>query len=104
MLQTWDAASGRPMVKLGDRMFKLMGTASIGWSYTGGAQSGTITDSRFTQYPGSIPRAFVINAAFDRYGGAPSITISGNTLTWTYPNASATQTNRPNNQFMYGFY
>lgn len=107
MLQTFDTtASGPdvPMLRVGDLVYKFAGVASVGWSYTGGTQSGQINDDRFTRYPGCEPFAFVIDAAFDSRGGGVILSISGNTLTWSYPVGAATQQNRPNATFVYGIF
>ena len=104
MLQTFDLTNGNPMLQVGDLVFKFAGVASVGWSYTGSAQSGTITDDRFTRYPGCVADAFVIDAAFDTRGGGVILTFSGNVLTWRYPINAATQQNRPNATFVYGIW
>lgn len=104
MIRTWDAATQLPMVSFGDRIFKFMGAASVGWDYTGGAQSGTIVDGRFTQYPGCVGSAFVISSLFDNSGGGVILSISGNTLTWRYPYPEAVFNKRSNATFVYGIY
>lgn len=104
MFETRDEATNLPMVSLGKRMFKFMGFSTIGWNTTGGAQSGTITDARFTQYPGSEPLAFPVNGTFDTRGAGAKLTISGNTLTWSYPYPEATAQKRQPLTFVYGFF
>ncbi len=104
MLQTW-AENGTPMLSLGDRLFKFAGVANVGWDFTGGAQSGTITDGRFTQYPNCVPFAFSIRNNFDNRGGGVQLSISGNTLTWSYPYPETDKSyKRPNTQFVYGIF
>jgi hypothetical protein len=103
MIQTW-AENGTPMVQLGDRLYKFMGIGTIGWNTTGGAQSGTIVDGRFSQYPGCESFVFTIQGGFDLRGGGPTFSISGNTLTWTYPYAEQVSWKRVNATFLYGIY
>jgi hypothetical protein len=103
MIQTW-AENGTPMVSLGDRLYKFMGIATIGWDTTGGAQTGTITDPRFTQYPGCESFVFTIAGGFDPRGGGATFTIAGNNLTWRYPYAEAVVWKRVNTTFVYGIY
>lgn len=91
------------MVQLGDSIFKFLGVASVGWSTTGGAQSGTIVDDRFTRYPGCEPFAFILEAPTpSSAAGTLTISISGNTLTWRYTYAEAVQYRRFNCTFVYG--
>ncbi len=92
------------MLRLGDRIAKFMGQATVGWSTTGGQRSGTITDARFTQYPGCQPFAFVVRGGFDTRGGGLQLSISGNTLTWSYPTAAAASYTRGDATFMYGIF
>lgn len=104
MLQTW-SPTGVPMLQLGDRIYKFFGSAvQVGWSTTGGAQSGTITDSRFTQYPGCTPFAWAITGRVDPVAGGLVLSVSGNVLTWSFPKASATATTRPDTLIAYGIY
>ena len=103
MLQTW-AEDGTPMLRLNDRIMKFMGQASVGWSYTGSQQSGTIVDGRFSQYPGCVPVAFVISGGLDLRGGGVNLSISGNTLTWSYPNPTGEAYARVNATFVYGIF
>jgi hypothetical protein len=104
MFELRDEATNAVIVMIGQRAFKFMGFTTIGWNVTGGAQSGTITDPRFTQYPGSEPAAFPVNGGFDTRGAGAQLSISGNTLTWRYPYAEGTQQNRQRLTFMYGFF
>lgn len=92
------------MLRLGDRIAKFMGLATVGWATTGGQQSGTITDARFTQYPGCQAFAIVISGGFDTRGGAVRISISGNTLTWSYPLAYSASYTRGDASFIYGIF
>jgi hypothetical protein len=103
MLQI-NAANGLPLLRFGDRMFKFMGIMSVGWSYTGTQQSGAIVDGRFTQYPGCEPLVFVIAAGFDIDGGAVALSISGDTLTWSYAKPEALPRNRVNATVAYGIF
>jgi hypothetical protein len=95
--QSWDA-SGNLVVDLTNRIAKMMGTLQVGASYTGSTMSGTVTDSRFTAYAGCEPFAAVIAGSFFQMHQHPSITISGNTLTWTFPAGSS----RPDTTIIYG--
>ena len=104
MIEIRDEATNAIMLTIGRRAFKFLGYATIGWNVTGGAQSGTITDGRFTQYPGSEPIAFPVNGGFDTRGAGARLTISGNTLTWRYPYPEAEQAKRQPLTFVYGFF
>lgn len=103
MLRTYDAA-GRPTLELTSTVQKFMGVGSVGWSYTGGAQSGTINDSRFVQYPGCVPYVIVISGQIDVGGYMPQFSISGTTLTWSYRLANAQTYTRPDTTFIYGIF
>jgi hypothetical protein len=103
MLNTWDAA-GRQTLSTNTRVAKFMGVASIGWDYTGGTKSGTITDTRFTQYPNVQPFALVISGNIDIGGYMPTLSISGTTLTWTYPRDQSVNYTRPKTTFMFGIF
>lgn len=103
MLRTWDA-QGRQTLNIDTRMAKFMGVASIGWDYTGGTKSGVINDARFTQYAGCTPYVMVISGNIDIGGYMPALTISGNTLTWTFPRDQSVNYTRPNTTFMYGIF
>ncbi len=92
------------MLGLGDRVAKFMGIASVGWSTTGGTRSGTITDARFTQYPGCTSFAIMIDGGFDTRGGGVQLSISGNTLTWSYPLAASASYTRGDATFIYGIF
>jgi hypothetical protein len=85
---------------------KFLGSASIGASYTGEQGSGTIVDGRFTAYPQHTPFYARIDGGFEFGGIDANISISGNTLTWTYPYPASynngTMYNRPNQTFVYG--
>lgn len=103
MLKTWDA-QGRQTLAVDTRVAKFMGVMSVGWDYTGGTQSGTITDGRFTQYQNVQPFSLVISGQIDVGGYMPKISIIGNTLTWTYPRPEAVNYTRPNTTFMFGIF
>lgn len=92
------------MLALGDRLYKFAGKASIGWDYTGGQKSGSITDSRFTQYAGCQPFWFIIAGGFNPRWGGVSFSISGNTLTWNYQMPQENSSTRPNTTFVYGIW
>lgn len=105
-LRAWDA-NGVLMFDETSPVVKFLGTLTIGANNTGAAQSGTISDGRFTQYAQHVPFWSRIDGGYnnDKYDAA--ITISGNTLTWNYPNAAAYSTtgelyNRPTQTLIYG--
>jgi len=90
---------------------KFLGTATIGWApaganYTGDVQSGSITDVRFTQYANHVVFWCRIDGAFSSDGYDATWSISGNTLTWTYPRPvqyiNGNTYNRPVQTIMYG--
>jgi len=104
-LETWNA-SGIKTLSITTKIAKFFGTASIGNSHTGTAVSGTITDSRFTQYSGHTPFAMPITGGIDPNGNTAVFSFSGNTLTWSFPNGAlspGTET-RPNTTFTYGIF
>lgn len=104
MLRTWDPITGAPMLAFGDRTAKFAGVATIGWATTGSTKTGTLVDARFTQYAGCIPFATAIGGGLNPRGGAPTLTISGTTLTWAYPLDYAAAFSRPDTTFIYGIF
>lgn len=104
-LETWNA-SGINTLTVTSKVAKFFGTASIGNSHTGTAVSGTITDTRFTQYSGHIPFAMPITGGIDPKGNTAVFTFSGNTLTWSFPNGSQSPgfETRPDTTFTYGIF
>ncbi len=103
MLKTRDAHN-RETLALDQTIVKFMGVASVGGNYTGGAQSGTLTDSRFTQYPGCVPYVMVVDGTIDIGGYTPTLTIRGNTLTWYYRVPGGNHYSRVNTTFIYGIF
>lgn len=104
-LQIWDS-NGILIHDQTTPVVKLLGTFSIGSSFTGPQQSGTIVDSRFTQYPGLNGYCSFINGFISIEGYSPTLSISGNTLTWSYPRPdplliSGSYLARPNCTFIY---
>jgi hypothetical protein len=97
--QAFDA-SGNVLIDISQRIAKLLGTTNVGASYTGAAMTGSVVDSRFTAYSGAQAWAAVIAGSFFQMHEHPQITISGNTLTWTFPTGSA----RPNTTIIYGLW
>ena len=93
-------SAGNLVLGLTDDILKIFGVLSIGQSYTGTNQTGTLTDSRFTAYSGSA--SFYILIAGEQYNPRydAAISISGNVLTWTFPSTSL----RPDSVFVYGVY
>lgn len=90
-------------------IIKILGYLSIGNSYTGSQQSGSVTDARFTQYPGSTSFWAAIDGTFTVDGYTAIVTISGNVLNWSYPINDPFFINgaylaRPNMTLIYGIY
>lgn len=104
-LEAWNAA-GIKTIGLDTKVAKFFGVASVGNSHTGTATSGTITDSRFTQYSGHTAFALPLNGGIDADGNLAVLSISGNTLTWSFPNGSQSPgyITRPNTTFTYGIF
>jgi hypothetical protein len=104
-VEAWNA-SGQKTLGITTKVAKFFGVASIGNSHTGTAVSGTITDTRFTQYSGHIPFAMPITGGIDPNGNTAVFSFSGNILTWSFPNGAlspGTET-RPNTTFTYGIF
>jgi hypothetical protein len=97
--QTLDG-SGGVITDLGDRIAKFLGSLNVGASYNGGAASGSITDARLTQYAGTTPWFGIISSTFFRHEEHPVVTISGNTLSWSFPSGSTL----PNTTIIYGLF
>lgn len=97
-VECWNA-SGQQTLSITDRLLKIIGVAQVGTSHTGSAASGTITDSRFNNYLGTTPIAFIINGGIDINGSGVQFSFSGSTLTWSFPTAD-----RPNQLFAYGVF
>ena len=75
-----------------------LGTASIGGAGT--AQSGTITDDRFSWGTGVV---FTLLGGFvGRDGYEAVFTFAGNTLTWRYPRSGSNAAERAPTTFLYG--
>lgn len=96
-IQVWDAA-GNLILDWTDSVAKVLGEASIGTSYTGATQTGTITDTRFTSMTGHTPFFCVISGDSWNVELSPTFSISGNVLSWNFPHA----TQRPDTVFIYG--
>lgn len=97
-LQIWDE-SGTLMVDT-----TTAGALLLGEFVTGGAntpQSGSVTEPAF-----SLGTPFFItipSSPIDRDGNFVTVSISGNTLTWSYPSTdSSTITTRPITRIIYG--
>ena len=102
-------SSGTSIFQTTSALVKFLGVLQIGADYTGETQSGSVTDSRFTAYTGHV--AFFENtaAAFSTDGYNADVTLSGNTLSWSYPDptpyyAGGFLLNRPNATIIYGIY
>lgn len=98
-IQVWDA-SGNLIMNFDTTLVKFLGVISVGTSYTGSQQSGTVTDSRFTAYAGHTPFYTAVGGNINDENYDVQISISGNVLTWTFPNATA----RPDRTILYGIY
>ena len=94
------AANGDTIFSVTDSLVKIFGFASVGQAHTGAANSGTIIDTRF-QLAQHVPFFARYDSGFSQEGYDALITISGNTLTWTFPKPSL---GRPNQTFLYGAY
>lgn len=104
-VEAWNAA-GIKTIGINTKIAKFFGVANIGNSYTGTAVSGTITDARFTQYSGHVPFAMPLSGGIDTEGNLAVFSISGNTLTWSFPNGSLSpgSVTRPDTKFTYGIF
>lgn len=98
-LQTLDTA-GNVFVDLDTRIAKVLGLLNVGASYTGASMSGTVTDSRFTSYTGTSSWFGIISSTFFRNAEHPVVSISGDTLSWTFPTGSP----RPDTTIIYGIF
>lgn len=105
-LQCWDA-NNNLIIDIDTNIAKYLGTLQIGTSYTGSAQSGSITVPQFGQYS-NTPYFFRIDGVISTMDYEAVITISGNQINWQYPRASAPVNpnggwyNRPNQTLIYG--
>jgi hypothetical protein len=107
-IQIWDA-SGNLVFNVDTPVVKFLGLISVGKDYTGETTSGTVTDGRFTAYAGHSSFFTAIGAGMSFDGLDVQVSISGNTLTWTYPQATPAYfggvlINRPNRTILYGIY
>jgi hypothetical protein len=107
-LQIWDT-SGNSIFDVTTGLIKFLGTVTVGKDYTGATTSGTVTDSRFTSYTAHTAFFANITSTPDQDYSEVEIVISGNTLTWTYPNPTPEYSggvliNRPNAFIVYGIY
>jgi hypothetical protein len=93
------AADASTVLDLTSRVLKIFNSATIGTGYTTGA-TGTITDARFTAYSGCVPWVAVVVGAFYPPQYNPVLSISGNVLTWTFPDSATT----PVTTFIYGIF
>jgi hypothetical protein len=98
-IQVWDA-SGNLIMNFDTTLVKLLGVLSVGTSYTGTQQSGSVTDTRFTAYAGHTPFYTAVGAALANDNADVQVSISGNVLSWSYPGA----TGRPDRTILYGIY
>ena len=104
-LEAWNA-DGTKTISITSKVAKFFGVASIGNSHTGASVSGTITDARFTAYSGHVAFAMPITGGIDPDGNTAVFSISGNVLTWSFPNGSSSpgSLTRPDTTFTYGIF
>lgn len=104
-LEAWNS-SGVKTISITTKVAKFFGTANIGNSYTGTTVSGTITDTRFTAYSGHVAFAIPITGGIDPDGNTAVFSISGNVLTWSFPNGASSpgSLTRPDTTFAYGIF
>jgi hypothetical protein len=95
--QVFDA-SGNLILDATDSIAKILGGGNIGSSFTGSTQSGSIFDTRLTQFAGHTPFAAIIRGDTWNMQTSPKITFSGNSLLWNFPHATL----RPDTSFIYG--
>ena len=93
-----DRATGRVKLDSSTNAMLHFGVATIGGA--GSAQSGTITDDRFTWGRGVIFP--LVNGFVGRENYEAIFTFSGNTLTWRYPQGGSSASERPQITFLYG--
>ena len=106
-LQIFDPNSGTLRLDLSDRMFKFLGVAQVGNSYTGTQNSGTIVNGNFNAYAANKPFAFMMGGSIEVDGAACQFSFSGNTLTWSFPKSTGDVNapwTRPNTVFAYGIW
>ena len=104
-LEAWNA-DGTKTISITTKVAKFFGVASIGNSHTGASVSGTITDARFTAYSGHVAFAMPITGGIDPDGNTAVFSISGNVLTWSFPNGASSpgSLTRPDTTFTYGIF
>jgi hypothetical protein len=104
-LEAWNA-DGTKTISITSKVAKFFGVASIGNSHTGASVSGTITDARFTAYSGHVAFAMPITGGIDPDGNTAVFSISGNVLTWSFPNGASSpgSLTRPDTTFTYGIF
>ena len=110
-LQVWDAG-GNLTFDQTTPVVKFLGTATIGWNpggvgHTGEARSGSIIDSRFTQFAQHVPFWCRIDGGYDNEGYDATWRFDGNSLIWTFPREQVFYINgyaynRPKQTIIYG--
>jgi hypothetical protein len=91
-------ANGVVFFDTADSTVRIFGITSIGSS------NGSVTDSRYAEVTAGQARFFAILQCNDNSGHVweqPTISLSGNTVSWTWP---AGATNFPNFTLTYGAY
>lgn len=95
--QQWDA-SGNLILDTSTIVGRFFGKINIGGA--GSAKTGSVTNAKFSQ---GTPFYVAVNTlGVDVEGYGVVITFSGNTMTWTYPQAGNTGPERPNATIVYG--
>jgi hypothetical protein len=90
--QAFNAAAAL-QIDLTTKLMKVLGTVAI-------TTNSNLTDARFTSFTGTTPWVSLLNGPPMATGDQPEISISGNVLTWHYPNASS----MPACTLIYGIY
>lgn len=113
-LQVWDGG-GNLIFDQTTPVVKFLGTVVIGGignpSYTGSAQSGSVTDPRFTQFAGHTPFVCRIDGGVTTAQYDAVWSFNGNVLTWYYPRSdpgslvidgATYHMNRPTQRIVFG--
>lgn len=87
-LQAWDA-SGNLILDTTTTLLKWVGSLSVGWNFTGSAQSGQLYVPAFASYP--LNKPFLVRRdgilSPNVHDDQPTIWVDGDYIKWSYPNA-----------------
>lgn len=97
-IQCWNA-SGQQVFDVTTQVVKFLGKINVGSSYTGSTQQGTVYDANFG-LAGHTPFYDTAAGVFSTDGWDVEISITGTTLTWTYPVSG----HYPNATIIYGVF